>query len=104
MIELPAKGENAKGTTGRKKGTNKTRGSMESGHIHKRPVFLLTFMAMGKRARYNGRLAGVFNAEIQASLAQSFAGEERERNKELASLVVQTLIPLLSSDRPIGRS
>ncbi len=103
MIELPAKGENAKGTTGRNKGTNKTRGSMESSHIHKRPV-ILTFMAMAERARYNGRLAGVFNAEIQASLAQSFAGEERERNKELASVLVQTLIPLLSSDRPIGRS
>jgi hypothetical protein len=44
VIELPAKGKNAKGA-GRKKGTNKTRGSMESSHIHKRPV-LLTFMAM----------------------------------------------------------
>ncbi len=79
MIELPAKGGKAKGT-GRKKGTNKTRGSMESSHIHKRPV-LLTFMAMAKRARYNCRLAGVFNAEIQPSLAQSFAGDERERER-----------------------
>jgi hypothetical protein len=103
VIELPAKGENAK-ETGRKKGTNKTRGSMESSHIHKRPV-LLTFMAMAERARYDGRLARVFNAEIQPSLAQSFACEEREREKrELASVLVQTLIPLLSSDRPIGRS
>jgi len=44
VIELPANWKNAKGA-GRKKGTNKTRGSMESSHIHKRPV-LLTFMAM----------------------------------------------------------
>jgi len=57
----------------------------------------------------DGRLAGVFDAEIQPSPAQSFAGEEREREREreeqeLAFVLVQTLIPLLSSDRPIGRS
>ncbi len=79
MIELPAKRESAKGT-GRKKGTNKTRESTESSHIHKRPE-LLTFIAMAERARYNARLAGVFNAEIQPLLAQSFAGEERERER-----------------------
>ncbi len=84
VIELPAKGENAKGTTGRKKGKNKTRGSMESSQIHKRPV-LLTFMAMAERARYNGRLSGVFNAEIQASLAQSFC-RRREREEQRACL------------------
>lgn len=38
-------------------------------------------MAMAERARYNARLAGVFNAEIQPSLAQSFTGEERERER-----------------------
>jgi hypothetical protein len=71
VIELPAQGENAKGTTGRKTGTNKTRGSIESSHIHKRPV-LLTFMAMAERARYNGHLDGVFNAEVQPSACAEF--------------------------------
>jgi hypothetical protein len=104
VIELPAKGENAKGTTGRKKGTNKTRGSMESSHIHKRPV-LLTFMAMAERARYNGRLAGVFNAEIQASFAQSFASEEREKEREeqracLRACTNPNPSPIVRSDDP----
>jgi hypothetical protein len=85
VIELPAKWENAKGT-GRKKGTNKTRGSMESSHIHKRPV-LLTFMAMAERARYNGRLAGVFNAERSnlrlRRVLKATREREGERNKSL---------------------